>query len=545
MIKENSCASDSVFNIPPSFLKVSHKVQLKIRLKGSLKQLANDDNFVSKQALKKYLQSIANIDLQKEIINKRGKVCQIHDLPEYSSLEKIKWLIKVKRYINRGIQVYSDVTKTRLSKVLVNQVKASFNRIVERELPGNSLLPMAIYDHATELVVNSGPITMGYGEYVVFYNSNHDYPEKEIEQETFNKIHEIFNAYSPSIGTCEEEELEDRYANIKKHVQKIDDALEIAFIPRTLYELFLVRKCMKEDFSRKKHCPKIGRSLMGHKFSGEHDFFSVEEVQNEKHHRKCWHIGYFLDSENRSYNNNKHVQEIAYRLNKNIVKNLGVTEAGYSLKKLLQHTKDKIVFLKEARIKYQQLESKLIPSQIRDLVTVQGFLDKKYARVIKNTVALECSQKAQNALLFYRGSRLAVDHVAAKKSKYDAHCLSYGTGLFAGSMYDGGERGATVMHYMSIKNNTAHVMVVPYKERSASPFYCPHQNAIVQFYGAEEFFHARSKVWGGCNALKRISGIIPQTKVLPEQWVHLQSKQKKSELVREFEKYKKNAFILD
>ncbi|MEI6243208.1 MAG: hypothetical protein WCP39_07415, partial [Chlamydiota bacterium] len=38
-----------------------------------------------------------------------------------------------------------------------------------------------------------------------------------------------------------------RYEIIQEEIKKIDPALEIAFIPRTLYELIFIEQCIQED----------------------------------------------------------------------------------------------------------------------------------------------------------------------------------------------------------------------------------------------------------------------------------------------------------
>ncbi|QLH35468.1 MAG: hypothetical protein HWD61_04365 [Parachlamydiaceae bacterium] len=52
---------------------------------------------------------------------------------------------------------------------------------------------------------------------------------------------------------------------MKSKLKEIDPTLEAVFIPRTLYELVFIRKCIQEDLKHKDICPDLDPS--SHKIS--------------------------------------------------------------------------------------------------------------------------------------------------------------------------------------------------------------------------------------------------------------------------------------
>ncbi len=184
------------------------------------------------------------------------------------------------------------------------------------------------------------PITLGYGEYIAFHDPRNN-ESKILSRETFDQVYKIFN--ENSLGVIEGQL--NRYELIKEKVKKIDPTLEIVFIPRTLYELISIRKCILEDL---KCGPCSQLNPMEHKKSLEHYegdekkyelFLSNQEAKRRK--RNCWHLSYFEDAGD---NNHPGVKDVAYRLNQLIVKMMVPNGEGFTINKILLHTKLEIGF---------------------------------------------------------------------------------------------------------------------------------------------------------------------------------------------------------
>src|ERR1700691_3191088 len=101
-------------------------------------------------------------------------------------------------------------------------------------------------------------VTMGHGEYVVFYELPNG-EKRELSRDAFEQVYKIFNQFSlaaimKSGSGKEAEEYANRYERIKKNVKEIDPTLEVAFVPRTLYELIFIRECISEDLKHNDIC---------------------------------------------------------------------------------------------------------------------------------------------------------------------------------------------------------------------------------------------------------------------------------------------------
>ncbi|MBS0655633.1 MAG: hypothetical protein JSR46_07645 [Verrucomicrobia bacterium] len=410
--------------------------------------------------------------------------------------------------------------------------------------PSNKIL----LDKVTKLDITEGQVQTGQGEYIVFHNlPNSD--KKEVSRETYEQVYRVLNEYAPAaivnrnIDTAMSE-CTKRYEIITSKVKEIDPTLAVVFIPRTLYELIFIRKCIREDVKKQKICEELApRKRTTLELEGEH-------VPS----KKCWHLCYFDDVGD---NNNLGVREVAYRLNRTINKALCPKPGGFTHQELAQYAEREIEFLKDHH--KNGLATMETPTQdIRSIIdhapmpgptinfggeytkspiTPMGIRNDTDAELIRNAIAIDCSKAAQGAFFLYRGANFENDAPCLNIDLNIPYSLSYGSSLFAGCLYDG---GATAFRYMRNEQN-AYAIPVPFDQLHTSPFYIPHTNTIVQIFGEGECFHARTKVWKEAHlqSIKGIKGIING-----DQRDHLRSDFTKEGLIAEFQRYKDMALHL-
>ncbi|GAB4227271.1 MAG: hypothetical protein Tsb0021_03990 [Chlamydiales bacterium] len=385
-------------------------------------------------------------------------------------------------------------------------------------------------------------ILMGQGEYIVFHK--HLDGIHEVTWQTYEKVYQIFCDYNPAFIMNRNpengmKECSERYEIIKNKVKKIDDNLEITFIPRTLYELILIIKCIKEDLKHKSVCNYLNPAF--HEFTVEDFNGSKEELKNFQskkseymENRKCWHLCYF---EGNADVNAIEVKKIAFRLNQLLTRKLCPNSQGFTFHQLSQFLEQEIEFLKNyyvsdgsKDIKVSKLSSSQGPSinfgQEYKSIVIQpmGIRDDKDAKIYRNALALDCSKAAEKAFILYRGADYEKDHVIDSKGRY--YSLSLGTGVGAGVVYDGG--ACVAKHGRNEKN--AYAIFVPFDEKK-SPFYIPIENTITQAYSIGETFHPRTKSPYNYD-LQNLRGICMG---------HLKSDMTGSELILQFKRYKREA----
>lgn len=198
--------------------------------------------------------------------------------------------------------------------------------------------PLKLAETPRQITPLPDAITSGYGEYIVFRNQE-GRDKRDIQKDVFEKVYQIFNTYSPAkiINDCPQieeaqETCANRYHLIRNEVKKIDEHLEIAFVPRTLYELIYIRKAINEDVKHNKVCPNL--------IPENHT-----KTNNETEKRtKCWHSIYF---DHMGDNNDPRVKETAYRLNRVMIKALAPVSEGLSSEKLLELTREETTFLQD------------------------------------------------------------------------------------------------------------------------------------------------------------------------------------------------------
>lgn len=306
----------------------------------------------------------------------------------------------------------------------------------------------------------------------------------------------------------------------------IDSDLEITFLPRTLYELMLIRECIEEDLregeicegvltdvQRLLHYPKFKSSIYGKSLGllgTPHQFDSEGKTKEEKmalrerlrkymQARNCWHICCFDDAGDEK---TEEVKTIAFRINQVAVKKLPISTIGHlSYQKISQLVEQELdyfrtYFQNAKKIWKERRKGKNTSMMVRSGPAVSfaaandcgtmatGICDDNQSRIIRNVIALECSQIARKAFFIYRGAQIKMDSNLG-------HSLSYGTSLFAGIMFD---VNATAYHFMRKAANAAFAVQIPFEKIKESPFYVPLTHPICQIFGIGELFHARSKV---------------------------------------------------
>lgn len=397
----------------------------------------------------------------------------------------------------------------------------------------------------SHLGVTEGNITAGQGEYIVFFPS-----KGEVKRETFEKVWEIFNSNSPAeIIKNNPSSIMDkclaRYEKIKSEVKKIDSTLEIAFVPRTLYELIYLRQSIEEELQQKKSCPLLMYSDF---FSQKYCSFEMQSfLKKTITEGKCWHLCRFEDTGNFK---NTELRQIAYRLNQIMVKELFPNAAGFTYGQLTKFAEAEITFLREHYKKglAETLSMKITCNTpgptanfgvdwYRGSVTPMPIADDEDVQIVKNAVTIDCSNNAEKAFFLYRGACFSADSVQGGGG--NPRSLSYGTGLFAGVVRDA---GATAFKYMRIHDPFA--IEVAFDQLKDSPFYIPSTHTLEQLLGVGEIFHARTKVWKDADINLIGSGIYGGIGIESDNLSRLESDIPKDKFIKLFEIYKKNAISL-
>lgn len=427
----------------------------------------------------------------------------------------------------------------------------------------SSHFPKSLINRMSSLEISSDKITTGQGEYIVFHKSLSG-EKKQLSPETFEQVYKILIQYSPAALMNSESEkaskgCTNRYELIKEKLKEIDPTLEVVFVPKTLYELIFIKKCIKEDLKHKEICPSLSpySRISLKKFAGnqqEYDAY-LERKAIRRKERKCWHLCYFTDA-----GDNEHagVKDVVYRLNRVMVKAFDPPSEGFTHQEFSAQVEKEIEFLKAHYKKGSEETEKLRKGEKIDCISScstpgpttnfgyesnrgsikpMGVRNDADAQIIRNAIALDCSKAAQHALFLYRGADFQKDSTFCWRDKDKPYSLSYGTSLFAGCLYDG---GATAFHYMRNEKN-AYGVPVPFDQLHSSPFYAPLTHTVVQLFGDGEIFHARTKAWKGTD-VEKIGGI--NMGVSGHVLEHLKSNLSKDELINRYKKYKNEAIQL-
>lgn len=441
-------------------------------------------------------------------------------------------------------------------------------------------------DNSNPLQIQQGRVTRGQGEYLVFHQLPNG-EKKQLSKELFDQVHPILNRYSlPSLMKSDSESATEQYVNryelIKEELKKLDESLSIVFVPRALYELVFIRKCIKEDLKHNERCPFLLEKNQKQLDDTAKDIEERKSSIRAKGREKCWHLARFKGLTSHP----EVVKDIAYRLNKVLVKTLQPNQEGMTRLEILDFVKDETAFLHNHYIKGQKdiEQAKGVDGEVdfgkisflKDNVPYSTFpysWDDDYtevkvypfmscepnlgptvyfgydikltektfpmciktdadAQIIRNVVTLECSEMAKDTIFLYRGSNKEEDSLL----KYGRlHSLSYGTGLFSGQ----NDVGAMPFHYM-LNYKDGYAIPVRFDQLNHCPFFVPASDTISQLLSEGEFFHARSMAYQDYDPHK-MSGIAVSSENNRD---HLISSLSKEEFTQQFKAYQQRAIIL-
>lgn len=344
--------------------------------------------------------------------------------------------------------------------------------------------------------VSAGPINKGQGEYIAF--RIHNGTRVALTEEEYEKIYQVLDSWSPAAivnreGERAKELCERRDEIIRAKVKEIDPEFEVSFIPRTLYELLFIRKCIREDVKKGMNCLALDWR---------------KERRKPRPNEKCWHLCYF---DNAGDNQNGTLKNTAYRLNQLMVKTFKPIAQGFTFDEIRGFGEKEVVFLRNhygskcpTDCSWPGPTTNFNTESTRGTIQPMGIASELQAQIVMNALTLDCSELAQKEFILYRGAQFSRDQVISSadfvKSRHLApnlatgekevpYSLSYGTGVFAGCVYDG---GATAFYFMR-KEPDAFALSVPFEQLNSSIFYIPSTNTLSQLYGHGELFHARSK----------------------------------------------------
>jgi len=433
---------------------------------------------------------------------------------------------------------------------------------------------VSLYDirQASDLEISPGKITAGQGEYIVFHQLPNG-KKQEVSSQTFEAVYQLIIQHSPAelakdgnpeaAANCA-----NRYTLLKTKIKEIDNSLEIVFIPKTLYELFFIEECIKEDLAHGNVCKNLDKSVQyAAHYPTDNKLDSAEKRKAENNKklfeenrvkRNCWHLCIFEDAGD---NHHAGVKNVAYRLNNLLFNTLKPTNEGFTYEQIKTFAERKIDFLKQHRENNLNestrcnifkgrviVSNKDYPSPTTNFGTDSSRVAKpmsicnnRVAQIIRDAVALDCSKIALHSLFLYRGANFANDSVVSSGEENMPHSLSLGSGLFAGCLYD---PDATAFYYMRNDKNDAFAIPVPYDQLQTSPFYAPIAHTIAQLYGRGELFHGRTKAWKNCDLSKieRVDNGNSNNHYHSRD--HLKSDYTKNELKSEFMRYKAGAIRL-
>ena len=179
------------------------------------------------------------------------------------------------------------------------------------------------------------------GEFIFYLDSNEDnyisneYPSNEfLSKELYMQFYFINNELKYS---------NDYFIHLLKKIELLHSNAKLLYIPKTLFELVFIRKCIQEDIKYSTCCSNRNHPL---EYFSIKDFDDDEKKLNEfkslqekkMKQKKCWHTCYFSDH-NESNNLNPNVIDIYYRLNKYFIK--------HKSEKINDMVENEIIFLKD------------------------------------------------------------------------------------------------------------------------------------------------------------------------------------------------------
>lgn len=365
-------------------------------------------------------------------------------------------------------------------------------------------------------------ITNGYGEYLIYRITSGGKKEAitEIEYEKiFGILEEVRGAKGDQIP-------QNRHDHLKTRIQnELDQNVFVSFIPRTIYELLYLRESIQEDLDKQSCCNarESGILFVFKKISDDKKQNFLNATMKEGFWQQC--LFEDEDYEMQFAQKNQfdyrlsHLRKIAAKLNSVALKLFNTCcshNDGFTYAEIEQALEPLVTFFKELHDPQSKMHAKAmtvreitypgIARQCAEEATKiwgsrkrypLGIADERHEKIIHNAILLECSTEAANGIVLYRGSQFEKDDLSRQCLSSGityTNSLSYGTGLYAGALYDG---GATAFHYMRQNHLDAQALIVPFKKihSSKTVFHVFNVHPLIQLMSEGEIFHARTKVW--------------------------------------------------
>lgn len=358
-----------------------------------------------------------------------------------------------------------------------------------------------------------GIITNGQGEFLIYRVS----PAGQPDPLSVEEYEEIFE------GIEESRLVDDRHLFLKEKIQdRFGDCVHIGFVPRTLYELLFLRECILQDIQQEK-CTHAQGTLSLEAWKG--NAVATECLYQERQER-FWQLGLFEDQDYQSQFSKRcdaddridHVKRVAARLNQTalqLIKELGIHSRshqkstvadGFTFEQVKHLQREVVNFfirlhnpdsnLYKTTLKIEDPKQESITREFTRLGKFPlGITCERDKKIVSRAIQLECSASAVHHLILYRGAEFSSDSVSKSEfGKPNVHSISYGTGLFAGALYD---RGATPFYYMRKPENDAQAVLIPRDKQQAgeTPFHLFQVHPLIQLKSKGEIFHARTKVY--------------------------------------------------
>ncbi|MFI5344316.1 MAG: hypothetical protein ACHQUC_08865 [Chlamydiales bacterium] len=348
-------------------------------------------------------------------------------------------------------------------------------------------------------------VECGYGEYIV-HRVNADGKAENIDPATFDKIYtKIFlTAIKPAKNPMTAIE---RNAFFKREIKQLDPTLKVTFVPRILLEFLFIHRCIKEDMAAKSICPFSSKDIWERYLTKEEDWNYFEGSYSDRNkwektrdERGCWHAGCYRD---RAKVKGASMRQLAHRFNGMLIDELGPKGGAFTFSELQDLTEKEITYLRKHNNKRYHAERLNRYERGATGPTVNfcyeaaygghvpadplGIHDEMHCKIIRNTLALDCSRLAQTSShIVYRGASRASDLLGKGERR-----LSFGTGLLAGGVFDG--HGAA-FHHARKRENDAYAIAIPKENLQDSPIVTPSTDVLSGMLEYGEFFHSSSKV---------------------------------------------------
>lgn len=299
-------------------------------------------------------------------------------------------------------------------------------------------------------------------------------------------------------------------------------------IPRTLYELVLIRKSIQEDLNAGNICKGLSPEAHSCSFMRNHicdEYCEEDDTECAKIIRQsflkyqennvCWHRCRFT----RLTDSNHHeISKLKSMLDDVIIREYKLAPSEWSFNKVMEITTEELDYFGQY-YDHCQLSKEINRCVNPGPTTHFGYESERGEirsmcirtnsdrQIIIQSIRLEW-ELPNDKRIIYRGSNYDDDNVYCLYNESKCYSLSYGTSLFAGCMFDG---GATAYHYMR-KQKNAYALII---SKDNPLFHLP-PPGLDQLYGKGEIFHVRTKHWAGDDCREILKSEIPRDELIEQ-----------------------------